>query len=129
MRLTLAFIVMSLAALPAQPPKSAQTPAQKKIGSRLLRAIERARRGDAQQDAALQIDAKGRVLVEIRADVGEAIEKKLRDIDATIVATVPKYRSILAWVPLTELEGLAALEGVSSIQPAPKSTTNKRPEG
>ncbi len=109
----------------AQPPKSSQTAAQK-IDGRLLRAIARGRAGAAQPlDALLRIDAKGRALVEIRADVTDALEQQLRDAQATTVSTLPQYRSILAWVPLAALEALAARDDVYAIQPAPQATTNK----
>ena len=114
----------------AQPPKEAQTAAQRKIDSRLLRAIERARRGRRQPpDALLQIDAKGRALVELRADVTPALAARLRALRATTVSVLPDYRSVLAWVPLTALESLAADDNVYGIQPAPQGTTNKRPKG
>ena len=114
----------------SQPPKQSQTTAQQKINSHLLGAIDRARRGDRHTpDGILQIDAKGRALVEIRADVTDAIRKKLREIHATTVSALPEYRSILAWVPLTQLETLASADAVYGIEPAPQATTNKRRDG
>jgi hypothetical protein len=113
----------------AQPPKGSQTAAQQKISSRLLREIDRARRGaEKTQSAAtpgVAIDSKGRALVEIRCDVTAAIQKKLRTLNATIVSSLPDYRSILAWVPLARLEELAGSETVYGIQPAPEATTNR----
>jgi len=116
-----------------QPPKQSRTAAQQKIDSHLLREIERARReGDTlQADPAsgVEIDAKGRALVEIRCDVTDAIRAKLRELRATTVSSLPAYRSILAWVPLTRLEDLAGEQAVYGIQPAPKSMTNRPKEG
>jgi hypothetical protein len=115
-----------------QPPKGSQTAAQQKISSRLLREIDRARRGEnIQSDAAsgIAIDNKGRALVEIRCDVTSAIQKKLRALNATIVSSLPDYRSILAWVPLARLEELAGNETVYGIQPAPQATRNRRGKG
>ena len=77
----------------------------------------------------MQIDAKGRAFVEIRAEVTDAIRKKLREIQATTVSALPAYRSILAWVPLTQLEDLAADNAVYAIEPAPQPITNKRQDG
>jgi hypothetical protein len=111
-----------------QPPKGSQTAAQQKISSRLLREIDRARRGEkVERDAAsgVAIDTKGRALVEIRCDVTAAIQKTLRAMNATIVSSLPDYRSILAWVPLPRLEELAGLDAVYAIQPAPQATTNR----
>src|SRR5262252_3242604 len=62
-----------------QPPKGSQTVVQQKIDSRLLRETERARRGEKpRRDAAsgVEVDGKGRALVEIRCDVTPAIQKK-----------------------------------------------------
>lgn len=112
-----------------QPPKGSQTVAQQKIDSRLLREIDRARRGSVRRrgDAAsgVEIDSKGRALVEIRCDVTAAMQKKLRGLNATVVSSLPDYRSILAWVPLTRLEELAGSDAVYGIQPAPQATTNR----
>ncbi|HMF98384.1 MAG TPA: hypothetical protein VKE96_28990 [Vicinamibacterales bacterium] len=116
-----------------QPPKQSQTAAQRKIDSHLLREIDRARReGDKLQPdpaSGVEIDAKGRALVEIRCDVTDAMRTKLRALNATTVSSLPAYRSILAWVPLTRLEELAADQAVYGIQPAPKSMTNRPKEG
>ena len=112
-----------------QPPKGSQTAAQQKIDSRLLREIDRARRGagKTQGDATsgIAIDSKGRALVEIRCDVTPAIQKKLRTLNAAVVSSLPDYRSILAWVPLPRLEELAGSEQVYGIQPAPDAATNR----
>ena len=111
-----------------QPPKGSQTAAQQKISSRLLREIDRARRGENTQSHAqsgIAIDSKGRALVEIRCDVTAAIQKKLRALNATLVSSLPEYRSILAWVPLARLEELAGMASVYAIQPAPQATTNR----
>ena len=116
-----------------QPPKQSQTAAQRKIGTRLLREIDRARRegNKMKSDPAsgVQIDAKGRALVEIRCDVTEALQEKLRGVGATTVSSLPAYRSILAWVPLSRLEELAGDAAIYGIQPAPESTTNRRKDG
>jgi hypothetical protein len=113
-----------------QPPKESLTVAQRKIGSKLRREIDRARReGEKiQSDPAsgVEIDAKGRALVELRCDVTDAIQTKLRNLQATTVSSLPAYRSILAWVPLARMEELASDQAVYSIQPAPQSTTNRR---
>jgi hypothetical protein len=116
-----------------QPPKPFETAAQKKISSRLLREIDRARRGGdrakGNTTSGVAIDAQGRALVEFRCDVTDAIRTKLRAMHATIVSSLPDYRSIVAWVPLARLEELAGDDSVYSIQPAPEATTNGRKKG
>jgi hypothetical protein len=113
-----------------QTPKGSRTVAQQKIDSRLLQEIDRARRGAGKspRDAGsgVEIDSKGRVLVEIRCDVTAAIQKDLRTLNASIVSSLPDYRSILAWVPLARLEELAGRDKVYAIQPAPEAMTNRR---
>ncbi len=137
LRLAFATIVIALGvSAPARPtsaaaqlPKERQTPAQTKIDSHLLRAIDRARSGAAPlHEPLVRIDAKGRALVELRADVTAGVERQLRRAHATTVSVLPEYRSILAWVPLTQLEALAARDDVYAIQPAPQATTNKPKE-
>jgi hypothetical protein len=111
-----------------QPPKGSQTAAQQKISSRLLWEIDRARRGEntpSDAQSGIAFDSKGRALVEIRCDVTPAIQKKLRLFRATIVSSLPDYRSILAWVPLARLEELGGSDAVYGIQPAPEATTNR----
>jgi len=124
--------VFAEASSSVQLPKKSRPAAQQKISSSLLREIDRARReGEKIQSDATSgvvIDAKGRALVEIRCDVTDAIRTKLRDLRATTVSSLPEYRSILAWVPLARIEELAGDEAVYGIQPAPKSTTNRREE-
>jgi hypothetical protein len=129
-------VALAAAAAPAdasaagrhQPPKGSQTVAQRKIDSRLLREVDRARRGAEKQSepaSGVAIDGKGRALVEIRCDVTPAIQKKLHTLNATVVSSLSDYRSILAWVPLTKLEELAGDDKVYAIQPAPEAMTNR----
>jgi hypothetical protein len=111
-----------------QPPKGSQTAAQQKISSRLLREIDRARRGKnipSHAQSGITFDSKGRALVEIRCDVTASIQKTLRAMNATIVSSLPDYRSILAWVPLGRLEEIAGSDAVYGIQPAPDAMTNR----
>ena len=115
-----------------QPPKESRTVAQQKIDSRLLREIDRVKRGveKTRSDAppapsGVAIDSKGRALVEIRCDVTATIQKKLQTLNATIVSSLPDYRSILAWVPLARLEEIAGSDKVYAIQPAPDAMTNR----
>ena len=57
----------------------------------------------------VELDQKGRALVDVRAEVTAALQKNVRKLGGTIESTSSKYRSIIAWVPLNELERLAAL--------------------
>ncbi len=113
-----------------QSEKDARTPAQQKINSQLLYEIYR-RRGEAARKQVppdptnVRLDRSGRALVDIRAEITPAFEKKVRAVGSTIVSTSREYRSIVAWVPVLKLERLAADIRVHAIQPAPESTVSK----
>ena len=102
--------------------KESRTPAQQKINSQLLYEIYR-RRGEAklrnvpEGKTDVKIDRKGRALVDVRADVGPDLEKKIERLGGTIVITSREYRSTVAWVPLLRLERLAEDPAVRAIEP------------
>lgn len=102
-------------------PRDARTIAQNKIAPRLLSEIYR-RRGDARQkDLAVErgsvvVDRHGRALVDVRADVHPALEKKIRALGGVIVSSSTPSRSIVGWMPLMTLERLAADSSVSAIE-------------
>ena len=113
-----------------QPEKESRTRAQRKISSQLLYEIYRLR-GEAKQKQVpegatiVRFDAKKRALVDVRAEVTPALEKKVEKLGATIVSTSQKYRSIVAWVPLLALERIAEDRTVSAIEPAAEAITAK----
>lgn len=100
--------------------RDVRTVAQSKIAPRVLSEIYR-RRGDARQHAfaaehgVVQVDRHGRVLVDVRADVKPALEKKMKALGGLIVSASIASRSIVSWMPLTMLERLAADPGVTTI--------------
>jgi hypothetical protein len=114
-------------ASPAQRPvkseKESRTPAQQKIDSQILYELYRLR-GEAKQKnvpadpTGVRIDKAGRALVDVRAEVTPALEKKVTTLGGTIRSTSREYRSIIAWIPLTKLERLADDPAVRAIVPA-----------
>ena len=70
-----------------------------------------------------------RVLVDIRADVTEALLARIRELGGEIVNSVPRYGSIRAVLPLAEVETLAELDAVRRIDPASPAATNAEPLG
>lgn len=104
----------------ASHPKDARTVAQNKIAPRVLSEIYR-RRGDARQKTfpavrgKVPLDRHGRVLVDVRADVQPALEKKIKALGGVIVSSSIPSRSIVGWMPLMTLERLAADPSVSAI--------------
>lgn len=117
---------------PAASEKDARTPAQRKINSQLLYEIYR-RRGEADLKAippartSLTIDAQGRVLVDVRAEVTAALQKTIRSLDGAIVSMSAEHRSIIARVPIAKLERLAEEAAVRFIEPAAEARTVRPP--
>ena len=66
----------------------------------------------------VQVDRHGRALVDIRATVRPALEKKVKALGGVIVSTSTTYDSIIGWVPLLTIERLAADPTVRVIEPA-----------
>lgn len=115
---------------PAASEKESRTPAQQKINSQLLYELYRLR-GEAKRKnvppdpTGVKLDRKNRALVDVRATVTPALQKKVRTLGGTIESTSKEYRSIIAWVPLNKLERLAADPAVRAIEPAAQAFTNK----
>ena len=117
--------------------KARRTPAQRKVGSRLLElAAARALResgesppsdtGPPAQPAPEEGQAEdGRVLVDIRADVSPAVLARIRELGGAVVTSVPGYRAIRALLPLSSVERLAALDAVRTIRTADEAVTRK----
>jgi len=112
--------------------KAARTPAQQKINSQLLYEIYK-RRGEAEKKQAppettgVRIDADGRALVDIRADVSSVLLRTIVRVGGRIVATSAPDRSVIALVPVLRLETLAADPAVRFIEPAAEATTHRDP--
>jgi hypothetical protein len=101
--------------------RDARTAAIQKIDTRVMTEISR-RRGDARQHAParrdVRVDRHGRALVDVRAQVRPALERKLKALGGIVVSTSTTYDSIVGWVPLLTLERLAADPAVRAIAPA-----------
>jgi hypothetical protein len=112
--------------------KAARTPAQQKINSQLLYEIYK-RRGEAEKKQAppettgVRIDADGRALVDIRADVSPTLLRTIVRVGGRVVATSAPDRSVIARVPVLRLETLAADPAVRFIEPAAEATTQREP--
>jgi hypothetical protein len=112
---------------PAPSEKESRTPAQKKIDSQILYEIYRLRGEAARKNVppgptVVRIDKTGRALVDVRAEVTPALEKKVRSLGGTIQSTSIQYLSIIAWIPLSKLERLADDRAVRAIVPAGEAT-------
>ncbi len=111
--------------------KAERTAAQKKINSQLLYALyarrgESVKRGTPAGPFSFEIDARGRVLIDVRADVTDTLLERIGALGGEVTTTSVPARSILAKFPLDQLEKLAAIDVVKFIEPAAKGTTHPR---
>ena len=119
---------------PSRSEKTERSAAQQKINSQLLYEIYR-RRGEAERkgvppgSTGVKIDARGRALVDVRADVSAALQHKIRTYGGTVLSTSRESHSIIARVPLLRLEHLAADPSVRFIEPAAEAITVREREG
>lgn len=119
-----------IAALEAD--KAQRTPAQQKIGSRLLRAGrilrgEPVAAGVTTLRQTVAVSADGRVSVDIDATVSPDVLGAIEAAGGTIDSSFAEYHAIRAEIPLDRLETIAALPDVRSIRPADQAMTNQRP--
>ena len=120
-----ALLLSSFMGPQAIPPadKVSRSDAEKKISSSLLYEIHRAR-GQANPNpvppgkTVVQIDPKQRALVDVRAAVTEDLTRQLDQLGSTVVSISAEADSIIAWVPLLNLERLAERASVRAIEPA-----------
>jgi hypothetical protein len=110
--------------------KESRTPAQQKINSQILYEIYRLR-GEAEMKGVpagktgVRIDMDGRALVDVRVKVTQESEKAVRRAGGTITSKSARYDTIIAWVPLRNLEKLAGNPAVRAIEPAADAITNR----
>ena len=110
--------------------KHARTPAQKKLASALLynktqrfaAAMDESRDISRRITSLTQSDDRGRVLVEVRADMA-AINGRIESLGGSVVSVRP--RSARAWIALDQLETLASDAAVRSIRPAMQAQTRR----
>ena len=133
-------LAVGVAVSSRQPPaasrseKEARTPAQQKIDSQILQEIYRKRGQAADKQVPdgptlVRIDDKGRALVDIRVKVSPDTLNLVKRRGGTVVSTSPQYDSIIARVPLLQIERLASDPAVRAIVPSAEATTNpKTPE-
>ena len=113
--------------------KANRTPVQRKIDSQLLFAGRMARReaiasGVQTLDVSVPMTADGRVMLDVRADVSDVLLGQLRGLGAEITETWPQYRAIGLNIALDQVEAIAALAGVSFVNPKPERIAWGRPD-
>ncbi len=71
------------------------------------------------------IDADGKTLVDITADVSDALVARIQALGGDVVNSIPRYGAIRARVPIAQMEALADEAAVRSIYPADVPFFNK----
>src|SRR5262247_2564660 len=112
---------------PSVPEKGGRTPAQQKINSQILFEIARAR-GASPPETGIRVDERGRILVDVRAPVTDALARTIRRLGGVVVSTSPAHDTTIARIPLSKLETLAADAAVKFIEPAAEPTTLRKPD-
>ena len=110
--------------------KAARSDAQRKISSDLLFAAYRERQAPILNAVPfMRIDVElgtdGRTLVDMRADVTQAVLAEIQALGGEVLSSFPQYRAIRARMPIGQLEVLAALPDIQTIRSADKAITNK----
>jgi hypothetical protein len=101
--------------------QESRTPAQRKIDSQLLLAARR-ERGEpimAQLQSvhlSARVDNEGKVVVDITADVTAALLAQIAAVGGEVIDSVPRFRSVRAEIPVTQLEAIADSPQVVFIQ-------------
>jgi hypothetical protein len=109
--------------------KESRTPAQKKIDSQLLYAIYQMRgeaeaKGVPTEPIVLRKDHKDRVLVDIRSEVTRKLISLVKRSGGNILSTSQKDHSLIAYLPLNQLEKIAELKQVRFISQPSEAVTH-----
>lgn len=108
--------------------KELRTAAQKKIDSQLLYALKQKRgetSGVPTERINIELDQKGRALVDITARVSSQVTNQIRRLGGIVISEAPQYHTMRARLALEKLEGLASRKDVTFIAPAAQSMNNR----
>jgi hypothetical protein len=73
----------------------------------------------------VEIAADGGLLLDVRADVSDALRERIEALGGRIVASVPSHRSLRVRLPIDAVEALASDPAVQAIRPADLAFTRK----
>ena len=109
--------------------KAKRTPVQGKIDTQLLYADKMSRgvpiaEGVPTQRVDLDKDDAGRVLVDIKADVTDALLRYIETLGGKVINDFPQYQAIRASIPLTNIELLAGRTEITFLGPAVRAINN-----
>jgi hypothetical protein len=110
--------------------KSSRSGAQLKMDSQLIYKLKM-RRGDMIAEGVrtlgtnVQFNAQGKVILDLKARVSDALLNQLKTYGADIVSSVPAYNSIRIQVVIDRIEAIAALPDVIYVQPKQGAMTSR----
>ncbi len=115
-----------IAALLAE--KASRTPSQRKIDSQLVYGAKMARRqaiaaGVQSLAVNLSLTAEGRVTIDVRADISDALLERFRALGIGVVSTSTAFGSVRLQATFTQIEAIAAFSEVYFIQPKAEAVT------
>ena len=112
-----------------QADKAARTPVQQKLDSQLIYA-EKERRGvpiaggkAGRFKADAKVQADGRMLLDIDANVTPALLAEIQRVGGTVITSVPGFRSVRVLLPLQQVEPLAQRGDIRFIRRAVRART------
>jgi hypothetical protein len=110
--------------------KEARTPVQKKVNSAIIRHLHtKVLRDQVEKLPELKshvvLNAKNEILVDIKANVSEALLALITKNGGTIINKFPQHRAIRALIPITSVEVIAAHPDVQFIDIAAEATLDK----
>jgi hypothetical protein len=71
----------------------------------------------------VKVDADGTTMVDIKAEVTEAVLAKIDALGGKVISSFPQYEAIRARMPLGQIEALAEMRQVIFIRPAAQAIT------
>ncbi len=124
--------LQQIAALLAE--KEGRTPEQRKIASQLLQAVRESRgqqmtAGVTLEPANINADNSGMALVDITANVSDALLDNIEKLGGEIIFPSAEYKAIRARVPLSTVETIAGYSEVTFIRQAALAMTSRMMNG
>jgi Subtilase family len=110
--------------------KKSRAGAQQKMDSQLVYEFKMRRgamiaEGVRTLETDLPYDGQGKVVLDLKARVSDALLNQLKTYGADIVASVPEYSSIRIQVVIDQIEAIAALPDVIYVQPKQDAMTSR----
>jgi Subtilase family len=110
--------------------KASRTGAQQKMDSQLIYALKMRRgsmiaEGVRTLETNISYNAQGKMTLDLKAMVSDALLNQLKALGADIVSSVPGYNSLRIQVGMDQIEAITALPAVIYIQPKQDAMTSR----